>query len=51
MCRSYSKVEASALSSTSKFEVGSARDLHVARVARRVKSRTRQRQNIEAFAI
>ena len=51
MCHSYSKVEASALSSTPKFEGGSARDLHGARVARRVKSRTRQRQNIGACAI
>ena len=51
VCRSYSKVEASALNSTPKFEGGSARDLHGARVARRVKSRTRQRQNIGAFAI
>ena len=45
---SYSKVEASALSATPKFEGGPARDLHGARVARRVKSSTRQRQNIGA---
>ena len=51
LCRSYSKVEASTLSSTTKIEGGPARDPHGARVARRVKSRTRQRQNIEAFAI
>ena len=36
LCRSYLKVEASALSSTPKFEGGPARDVHGARVARRV---------------
>ena len=51
LCRSYSRVEASALSSTAKFEGGSARDPHGARVARRVKGSTRQRQNIGAIAI
>ena len=49
--RSYSKVEASALSATPKFEGGLARDLHGACVAWRVKSSTRQRQNIGACAI
>ena len=49
--RSCSRVEASALSSTPKFEGGSARELHGARVARRVRGSTRQRQNVGAIAI
>ena len=51
MCRSYSKVEVSALSSTPKFEGGPARDPDGARVARRVEEIIRQRQSIVAFAI
>ena len=35
LCRSYSKVEASALTATPKFEGGPARDLQGARVARK----------------
>ena len=51
LCRSYSKIEVSALSSTPKFEGGPARDPDGARVARRVEGIIRQRQNIVAFAI
>ena len=51
LCRSYSKVEESALSSTPKFEGDPARDPNGARVARRVEEIIRQRQNIVAFAI
>ena len=51
MCRSYSKVEVSALSSTPKFEGGRARDPDGVRVAWRDEEIIRQRQNIVAFAI
>ena len=51
LCRSDSKVGASALTATPKFEGGPARDLHGARVARMVKSSKRQMQNIRACAM
>ena len=51
LCRSYSKVEVSAFSSSPKFEGGPARDPSGARVARRVEEIIMLRQNIVAFAI
>ena len=51
MCRSYSKVEVSAFSSSPKFEDSPARDPSGAGVARRLEEITRLRQNIVAFAI
>ena len=51
LCRSHSKVEVSALSSTPKFEGGPARDPDGARVARRVEEIIMQRRNIVGFTI